>query len=341
MISPPVLHVTDPHFHNFKMFSTIIDGMSSRLFYTVQAWKKAVKIGIDNNCKVMTCSGDIFHVRGHLRPSIYNVVFDLFNETVNAGLEIVLIAGNHDFENFYGNDTAIDKLDQIGGVHVLKNNNLLNLHGMVFGGISYCHNTDLFKEKFTNLCLVKADYILTHQYIDDYLGIPAAATGLSLEFLTKTKNPKTVVLNGHSHCPAHGKGTNVIDVGAPMGQSFSDTGKYGCWVTDGESKFYEIEDQPKFITIEKFPKGGEGIKGNYVRIKADSGSAALKIRQKCEIQGSIGIISEVVKEYKAEAGKTIKISSKDRMLSEYIDVSGGAYQENKEAIMKLYDEICS
>lgn len=346
MIRTPVLHISDPHFHNFKMFSTTTkDGINSRLNYTVNAWLKAVDIGLKNGCKVMTCSGDIFHVRGHLRPSIYNVVYDLFAKTVNMGMEIVMIAGNHDFENYYEKDTAIDKLHWIDGVHLLSNN-IVTLHGNVFAGIPYCHNTELFKEKYLNLSIVKVDYILTHQYIDDYLGIPAAATGLSLEFLTKNKEPYTIVVNGHSHTPENEPTSNVIDVGAPMGQSFSDTGIYGCWITNVdddsvEMSFEEIPDQPRFITIEKFPSGGEGISGNYVRIKASSAKDALKMRTKCEASGAIGIVSEVIKGFKAEPGKSIKIGSRGNMLAEYIDIMDGAYKANKVDIMKLYDEVCS
>lgn len=344
----PILCVGDCHFHNHKAFSTIVaDGMTSRLDYALRAWGTAVEAGLKEGCKLLVFAGDMFHIRGHLRPSVYNAVYDMVARTAAQGLKLVMIPGNHDYENYYDNDTAIDKFGEIEDVHVLSRAcPALTVDGWKIAGVPYHHNPGHFKKRYEEVCReAKPDVVLTHEYFDEYMPVEMGRRGISIEFLQEHMPKNAIVVNGHYHVPGYIAGSRVLDAGRLLPQSFADVngGGYGCWMVrpGRDPKFVPIES-PQFITINGFKKGDEKIvKGNYVRIEARTDKAAITIREKCEAAGALGVVANIVKDYSPHGGKTIKISSKEKMIGEYIDAVGGDYTARKADILALHKELCA
>lgn len=343
----PILCITDPHFHSFKAFSTVMpSGMDSRLWHAIKAWEEAVRIGIDQGCRTVACSGDIFHVRGHLRPSTYNAVYDAIQETSDRGMKIVMIPGNHDLENYYDHDTSIDKLQGIKGVTVLRGDTAYHTaDGWEIVGIPYFHNPEKFKAKYADICgQTNPDIVLTHEHFDEYTPVVMGKRGIDFGFLHSHIKDSAFVVNGHQHFPEYIPGSRVLNVGSPLPQTFGDTGEaYGCWILhDGKEPEFHPLSAPKFLTVEGFRKGDEAkVRGNYVRVQAKTDKTAISVREKCMAAGALGVVAAVVKDFAAAPGKTIKVSTKEKMLAEYIDIMGGEYAAKKAQIIDLYQTICS
>lgn len=99
-MSKPILIFSDPHYHDFTQFSTInANGLNSRLADTLRATVEAYKYLEREGGKEAICAGDIFHVRGKVKPSVLNPTSELFRKLqFGAGKHTYAISGNHDLE---------------------------------------------------------------------------------------------------------------------------------------------------------------------------------------------------------------------------------------------------
>ncbi|WP_202815480.1 metallophosphoesterase, partial [Enterobacter hormaechei] len=92
--------ISDPHYHRWDAFATTnADGLNSRLEIQLDATKEAAKAMKAAGCKHMLVAGDTFHVRGAISPSVLHFVTETYEWIIKElGLEVVMLAGNHDLE---------------------------------------------------------------------------------------------------------------------------------------------------------------------------------------------------------------------------------------------------
>jgi len=332
-----ILITSDWHFNNYKAHSRLIDGVNSRLLDLINAFKESVKIGKENGCEAHFICGDIFHVRGNIKPSVYNTVADLF-ATMAKELPIYMISGNHDLEDFKSTiGDAIYTLGKLDNVHLI-NYERVNLGGLTIAGVPYIHNIEKFKAEAQNFRDV--DILLIHEGIDDLRtkeGIPE--THLTKEFF-KDFN---FVITGHYHNPNFIDG--ILQAGSPIQLSFGEEGQdKGCWVLDTDNykvRFYKLH-YPEFITIT--PASLKDIKeeqcnGKIVRITAKDNKKLEKYVERALELGAISVKGVFEKEYKHTYSKTIKITTPEQMIAEYIDITG-KYKDIKDDILNVFAEIC-
>lgn len=338
-----ILATSDWHFHNYKAHSTIKDGMNSRLIDIRETWIEAVCIGIREKCKVMTISGDLFHVRGALRPSVINLVQSLVEYAVSSGMLVVIIPGNHDMEDYKGGDTAVDFLAKMPGVIVLDGGKAVEIDGVRFAGIPYQHNVQDFIDGAEFLMThERPDIMLMHQGIDTFKYSPSIPdTGLTAGKVAEIFKGVPVFC-GHYHNAtfAHGAHGRVFQIGAPLQYTFNDEGqRRGAWVYDTETqamKFHEISKAPKFVTVTDDERP-EWEAGDFIRVKVADQKKADALVKTMRTAGDITVIH--TKEFKESDRATIEPGPVRSMLESYIAVTP-ELGPHAAQLLALYDEVC-
>ncbi len=339
----------DWHFHPYKTHSKLIDGINSRLLDIKNAWFEMVDLAVGKGCDAITVSGDVFHVRGHIKPSVFNMVVQCFQYAVDQGLDVYLISGNHDLETYKAGDlsTALYTLASIKSEkhgseviflddsHVSKKNNITLM------GIPYIHSTGDFKAVLEKVNEIQPDVLLIHQGIDEFkpaAGIPD--TGLKELDLEETGG---WVLAGHYH-KKH-RVNKVIQVGAPVQHNFGDEGQErGCWLIDTEAdtaEFYKLT-YPEFLTVEAdgvkdLPKELEGKIVNIVSTKLKN---AEKLVEKALENGAVSVQVKIIKEFSATHEKEIKMGAPEVMVADFIKANKEKYGAKAGAIIKMFREVC-
>lgn len=342
--------VSDLHFHAHKSHASTTDGgMNSRLEQAIGVFEHIAKTGRRMGVKTMAVCGDIFHVRGTLKPSVFNRVHGAVSAIAEMGIKIVMIPGNHDMEDVCGKHTAIDTFASIEGCTVLGGNYAeeVTANGWRIIGIPYVHKIEDFKGVFidavADLRPDEKTVMLIHQGIDEFEpNVPA--TGLTAEWLEDTV--PCMVFAGHYHRP--GKKGRVVSVGAPMQHTFGGEGQErGFWIYDevGAVEFFPVtaDKAPRFKTVASKKDLLDGsAKGCFVRIKAKTVKAAKTMRQAALDGGALDVRIELEKEYTTAHEKTVGINIDScSMLREYMKIFPEKYDANAVVeITDLYKKLC-
>lgn len=100
----PYLLYSDVHFHDWSAFSSVDeDGVNSRLRVQIAELQRAYDTLKEAGGDTAYCAGDLFHVRGKLKPSVVNPVRNFYRRQHEAGICTAILSGNHDLET---NDAA-------------------------------------------------------------------------------------------------------------------------------------------------------------------------------------------------------------------------------------------
>jgi DNA repair exonuclease SbcCD nuclease subunit len=338
MKKQPILVLADPHFHNYKNHSTTIGGKNSRLLHVAETVKAAIDIGGEKGCGAVAIAGDIFHVRGAVRPSVLMTVAECLEYAVSRDIEVVLIPGNHDMEYFRGGETAVDILSEMKKVHVLDGKAPWLIGGWDIVGIPYIHDVEEFKDAFGKLlALEKPDLVLMHQGVDDFK--PSETTPETGIVASALENDGWVI-SGHYHTAK--KVGRVLSPGAPLQHTFGDEGQErGCWVlTEGDAEFIPIDVAPKFYTVST-AKDLKKLKAPcFVRIKAKTERAAKSLREKALEAGAESVVVQLEKSFATAHEKTVKLSTPRQMIRDYLALKEEIPAEDGDRVLALFDEVC-
>lgn len=346
-----ILVTADWHFHPFKAFSRIgEDGVNSRLADIARAWGWCLEQAKNEGCEVMCVAGDLFHVRGQLKPSVVNVVLKCISDTVDRyGMPLVMVPGNHDMEDFRGGPTAVDVFGGMPRVYVLRDRTI-EINGVKFLGIQYRQDVNEFLRVARELreehdLQPGRSVVLCHQGLDDVAEAGMPATGLYANKLRDIFGADVPVFSGHYHNPW--RRGEVVQVGAPIQHSFSSEGRRsGCWMYDTKKGSWHIANvfSPRFVTLTKGKIEAAWGEGDFIRIIAPDKKEADLAADFVLKRGAGGVTVQVVKdlaEYRS-AGEAIgaEPTSVRSMVERY--VSGQPDMEPYAArILALYDEVCA
>lgn len=102
---------SDAHLHNWSAFSqTNTNGINSRLANILDQIYYAAQDTLAAGGKRLYITGDLFHVRGSVSPTVLNPAIDLFRKIYKElGIETRILTGNHDLESRDGDS------DRLGG----------------------------------------------------------------------------------------------------------------------------------------------------------------------------------------------------------------------------------
>jgi DNA repair exonuclease SbcCD nuclease subunit len=98
-ISYPYAVLSDIHLHNWSQFShPLANGRNNRLQHILDAIEQAATDLLKRGGNDLVITGDLFHTRGNVKPSVLNPTLDLFADLIARGINVYGIPGNHDLE---------------------------------------------------------------------------------------------------------------------------------------------------------------------------------------------------------------------------------------------------
>ncbi|NCD42090.1 MAG: hypothetical protein EOL88_08360 [Bacteroidia bacterium] len=348
--------ISDLHFHNWKDYSKIEDGVNTRFNEIKKTVVEAYNVAKLNRCDFMCVSGDVFHVRGTLKTSVLNNVVDLFAR-LSVEIPTIMITGNHDMES-YRYDEFGSAIRSIRGKNIYIVDGVVNAIYSVYkeeyikvGGIQYHHNIDEFKEKFEEMLQsTNPEIVMIHQGIDDFrpsLTVPETKlTASYFKSVFDKYDKRPYILCGHYHKP--GRLDSIINVGAPLQHTFGGAGQErGMFIVDLSSDsvtFNPLNVSPKFYVLdEKKLKDIDDLdsflKSNYVKIKTSSMKALEKIAKKHTDVDIASLRIEIEKEFKGSYDVSIGISGVEEMLNQYLKDVLLLDESRIESLLKTYNRV--
>ena len=256
MISYPLAIISDVHMNDWSQYSTINeDGLNTRLVETMDAVKEAALKLLNVGGKDLIVTGDLFHTRGRMKPSVFNPVINLFSGLAKEGIKIHILPGNHDLEgrdsDALGNATAAFSL--IEGVRVYNEPTLVGN----FAFIPWIESKEDFVLEIDSIPDPSNKVVFCHIGIDGVLDKVAGKVGKAV----LDKGFK-YVFSGDYHKHKY-LGDGIYSVGALTHHSFADVNSIAGYliVTEDEVKQFETK-AAKFVTD---PVSLDQIKGNYIR----------------------------------------------------------------------------
>lgn len=276
---------SDTHNHNWHAFSTILEtGINNRLQAILDETLRLAKAIKKLGGTTMYHTGDLFHVRGNIAPSVLNPTLDAYRHiTQELGIEVRVLAGNHDLE---GRDahrvgSAITALEGVGCKIVNKTTAFTDDKVVM---IPWHQNINDLKEAICKAIddinggshsTMHSDWtLMIHAPVDGVIpGLPAH--GLTDKELSGFGFKQA--FSGHYH---HHKnfGNGVYSVGASTHQTWSDIGSMAGfvivthlgvkWFKSHAPEFVEIDGDMDELEIK------DRVDGNYVRAKINSSNTA-------------------------------------------------------------------
>lgn len=274
--------VSDTHNHKWSIFSeTLTTGVNSRLQIILDETLRAAKTIKAAGGDTLIHTGDVFHVRGSIAPSVLNPTKDLYRKIVDElGLDVYLLAGNHDLEgkNSTQIGNAANALSGVG-VKVISNTYLDYDHKRLF--VPYYDRCDEVRAQIDGAIgeLVEAEQ--DHAQWTLFLHVPlnAVISGIpdhGFDARELASYGFKSVFTGHYHNFKQFDG-NICSVGALTHQTFSDIGsKAGFLLVDDDATVTRYpSNAPRFVDFDTDWTEEEEIEqvvGNYVRCKLENAS---------------------------------------------------------------------
>lgn len=265
--------------------------LNSRLFNILSGLSDLRDYCVNHHIKLCLCLGDIFHTRGAVDTTVFNTVYRIFESFYQAGIEVIMIAGNHD-----------------QATSMIYSENSLYPFGMINQVVSqptlipYSDGSDVINfvclpySKDKEMILSNLKEMIKQTEGDKKNGIPRvllAHLGLSgglvgsgnyvmsdeynLMELSATKFKYCIF--GHYHKPQVLE-YNSIYTGSPLQNTFNDEGdEHGFWIID-TSKRWDMQLvpllYPKFITVNKnnvSDLSTDDLAYSYLRVQASAKDA--------------------------------------------------------------------
>lgn len=236
--------VADVHAHNFAMFANPVEYYgNTRLRDIVRAIDHAGQVAAEHKAKLVVV-GDLFHTRGIISVTVQRVVQDaLLNIHENYGVEIYLVAGNHDQANKLGTITSIDLFGP--SFHVCTQYHYEA--GVAF--LPFRESKDITIDMFNRAADDGAEIVFAHAAVNGaFVGDNEYQPKEQLEVKDIQPERFKWVFMGHYH-RSQMLAPNTLYCGSLVGHNFSDNDDRGFWVlADGNLEFVNSK-APRFRTI--------------------------------------------------------------------------------------------
>lgn len=283
--------ISDLHFHNWSAFSSVDkNGLNSRLIRLTQQVARAAVAVKNAGGRHLFITGDVFHVRGSVAPSVLNPVLDVFEALCNQ-FEVHILPGNHDLE---GKDasiigSAVTSLMKVGCNVIGTEPETINSEVRM---LPWYESLDELKTQMQD-SVGKADYLMIHAPMNGVIrGLPE--TGLDPAWVASLGFKG--VFSGHYHNHVAFP-DDVYSVGAIAHHTWSDVGsKAGFLVVDpAMHNVHWVESTcPKFVELTPEMDIDEMKRlsdGNYVKVRIASSSMedVAEIRLLLEASGALGV----------------------------------------------------
>jgi DNA repair exonuclease SbcCD nuclease subunit len=328
--------ISDTHHHNWSAFATTnADGVNSRLQMILdETLRCAAAVQTAGGDTIYHC-GDLFHVRGSIAPSVLNPTIDTYKKIIDAGVRIVILAGNHDLEGKESArvSSAITALEGIG----CKVVNGFNLGGLAASDdvamIPWNPSIEGLKKQIESIDPADraACDLMIHAPVDGVIpGIPDH--GLDPAYLGSLGFRR--VFAGHYHAHKNlGKG--VYSIGSLTPQTWSDVGaKSGFLIVEEKAVTWMKSHAPEFVELDASTDPDDVpmiVDGNYVRatIHTAKMEEVEALRAFLVEKGAAGVVLNVQKSTTAvtrAAGSAIRSTTLDGSVFDYVKSIGSPHE---------------
>lgn len=321
---------SDLHIHAHRFGASIISetGRNSRLQDCLNVLNVTAQATADLGASARLFCGDLFHVRGVLKPSILTPVLEHFRSRPST-IQDFMIVGNHDMEARTDGAHALEVLKEHVNTTVLDGFDYKVfgtwLAPIGIGWVSYAPDISELKTRIARVVAMrrtsgdfpKFTIFMLHHGVDGAMpGIPDMGFGPA----SLPTDDFDLVLCGdyHNH---YQFGHNSWMVGAPLQHNFGDAGqKRGYMVIDlqkGRSPvvaLHEIPGIPKFVCWDQGSSvGAAEIAGNFVRVRAETEAELNSMVEAATKAGAVDIQRELVRGAVsgARSGLTLSMSTRD------------------------------
>ena len=343
--------ISDVHCHNWSAFSeSLPNGMNSRLGIILGEVKRAAEAVHAAGGKTLFVSGDLFHVRGSVAPSVLNPTMEVFSE-IGQNMDVIIIPGNHDLEGKNTNELG-SAVTALGSCHcmIVSEPNYWSKSDASVAVVPWFEDLEQLKAEIKMLDIggTCRDLII-HAPIDGMLnGVPAHGLHPSFFYDLGFKRVFAGHYHNHNVCP---EGI-VWSVGAIAHHTWSDVGsKAGFVIVDTEKdevKFHASR-APKFITITAGKYSDEElplvVDGNYVRVELEETTSkeVEEVRKLMMDNGAAGVIIKSIKRDNVVARATTAIAAKSETTRESVNnfVKATVLPSYATEVAKLCDTIMS
>lgn len=234
--------LADVHAHNFAQFAQPVAYYgNTRLQVIAKALARACIVALQKELPLIIV-GDLFHTRGIINVTVQSIIHDTLREYANKGLEIHIVAGNHDQANKAGTVTSLDTFKAVA--HVYTDYACLGAWAFV----PFRESREELIEMFNQAAKSKVQYVFAHAAVNGaYIGDSEYQPREQLEVADiKPERFKWVWL-GHYH-KAQLVAPNAMYCGSLTGQNFTDSDEKGFWVHEGNKEpVFHPSGSPRFI----------------------------------------------------------------------------------------------
>lgn len=202
------IHVTDTHF-GLDTYGTEdpITGLNTRAQDGLQAFDQLIDHAIKKDIKLVIHSGDVFNTKS-ISQSIVNAVYARIKRLIDAGIDVMILQGNHDASQVLERKNGLDLANTLGieKLYVTRGGDFFDLGYIQICSVSYWHDTEKIAEEiqsFADRIDWKRPAVLVVHLQVEYANFPGCFkdnlhfTPLSL----LTSHPWNYVAMGHIHKP--------------------------------------------------------------------------------------------------------------------------------------------
>jgi DNA repair exonuclease SbcCD nuclease subunit len=297
----PYALVADVHAHSWSQFSQMdSEGVNTRLRTILSELVRCAEELKQAGGTVLRVAGDLFHVRGHIAPSVFNPTFECFKQIAQMGVDIEIIPGNHDLE---GKDTtklgnAMQQLLLIEGCHVITETEATDDGATVMIPWIECLD-DLRAE-----CAKHADPdrdLIIHAPLNGVIkGIPDH--GLDPDELAKLGYRRVFVGHYHNHKEFTG---GVYSIGATTHQTWSDPGTLaGFLLVYPDRVEHRPTAAPQFMNVDDLSDITPRMKNNFCRMRFKNATEddLKKAKAALEKVGAAGVVDHSTRKREVTRG---------------------------------------
>lgn len=230
-----VVVLADVHAHKHSQFShPDTEFGTNRVRHIVSCLGQARDYAVTNQIKYVIIVGDLFHSRGILSVEVNNIVRDSIKTMKNVGLDVIIVAGNHDQANKSGSITSVRGVEEYADA--IEDFTIMD-------SIAYMPYSDYRAEvvEWFQECRVrKVKQVFAHIPVAGAELVKGYTSSSGYEITLEEIQPEAFqfVAMGHYHKPQL-LANNVFYVGSLLHHSFADVGQdKGFWdITFNSDKY--------------------------------------------------------------------------------------------------------
>jgi DNA repair exonuclease SbcCD nuclease subunit len=223
------LLTADIHADNHLAFSKMGKlGVSDRMRDCLSVLTQLGTTALENECEQIWILGDLFNKR--LLDGVTLKLVTQFLGAIAEEIEIHLIPGNHEAQDFICRNYNVEYIEAIPNVTVHRSPESLKIGAM---DVTTCPYMPLKRHAETLEAWAPSNLLLTHQTVIGALnGKNVSKTGLTAALVGKWAQVLLGHYHDHQYVNTERMGFRIMYLGAPWQTSFGEQPEKFCWLMD-------------------------------------------------------------------------------------------------------------